>query len=161
MKKILILTFCLVLAATLTACGCEKTVEKAIEQSTGGEADVDLDDGSVKVNTNEGSLEIGEEVDLPSGFPSDIYVIDGTITAAMSTGEDTYTVSIETTKSVSEAKAKYESELENDGWDITMTLDIGEGSTIGAEKDNRSVSISIAESDGATTVVIGTSTMEE
>ena len=161
MKKILILTFCLVWATTLTACACEKTVEKAIEQSTGGEADVDLDDGSVKLNTNEGSLEIGEEVDLPSGFPSDIYVIDGTITAAMSTGEDTYTASIETTKSVSEAKTKYVSELENDGWDITMTLDIGEGSTIGAEKDNRSVSISIAESDGATTVVIGTSTMEE
>lgn len=139
----------------------EKAIESSIEKATGGQVDVDIDDGSVKINTNEGSMEIGEGVSLPSGFPSDVHVIDGTIMAATTVTEgEVYTVSIETSKSVTAVKTEYESELEKDGWTIVASLTFQSGASISAEKDDRTVSVTVGDSDGTTMVTIGTSKNE-
>ena len=165
MKKVFIIAAVLVLAITLTACGektAEKKAEKAIETSTGGTADVDIDDETVTVNTNAGSFTVGEEVDLPENFPSDIHMIDGTIKMATETTEiEGFSVSIETSKSVSVAKTEYLEQLVDDGWTITGTLDFTETASIMAEKDDRTVTVTILETDGVVTVGIGTSTIEE
>jgi len=165
MKKLFVVIFCLALALVVSGCGekaVEKAAETAIEQSTGGQADVDIGTNSIKVNTNEGSLQVGGNISLPSGFPSDVHVIDGTITAATTVTEgEAYTVSIETSKSVAAAKSEYETELKNDGWNVTLAMTFEGGATLAAEKDNRSVSVSMSESDGKTLVVLGTSTTEE
>ncbi|MBU0597407.1 hypothetical protein KKF61_00235 [Patescibacteria group bacterium] len=165
MKKIQILAVCLLLigvAAFTSGCGekaAEKTAEKIIETSTGGQVDVDIDDDSVSINTNSGSMSTSDEgVSLPDGFPSDVYVVDGTIvTAITNTESDGYSLSIVTNKSVAETKEEYEADLEAEGWTITMTLNILDGASIAAEKDDRSVSVSISQGDDGTTVMLGTS----
>jgi len=157
---------CLVMAVVLTGCGektAEKKAEKAIEESTGGQVDVDIGDNTVKVNTNAGSFAAGDSVNLPSGFPSDVHVVSGTITAATTITEiDGYNVSIQTTKTVNAVKEEYETQLAVDGWTITLTLAIQDGATIGAEKDNRTVTVSISQDDdGKALVMMGTSTNQE
>lgn len=168
MKKSIILTFCFLLAVTvLVTAGCcksveEKATESIIESSTGGVADVDIDDNTMTINTNAGSVTVGEATTLPAGFPSDIHVIDGSITSVMTISEnESYSVSIETSKTVAQAKTEYETELVKDGWTISLTLDTGEVSTVGAEKGNRSVTVSAMSDEGKTIVSIATTSREE
>lgn len=157
MKKLFVLMAILIVAVMLSGCG-EKAAEKAIETSTGGSVDVDFDDNSMKINTNAGSLEVGEKVSLPAGFPSDVHVVDGTIVTAMTITEgETYTVSIQTSKTVNSVKKEYESELASDGWDVTMSLAVEDGFTMSAEKGDRMVIISIGSEDEGALVVLSTS----
>lgn len=142
----------------------ESTLEKAIEKTTNGAADVDLDEGTVTINTNEGSFTAtsGGNVELPDDFPSDIYIPDGTITSVTSnTGADSFSVSLESNDSVSQLKQEFETELNNDGWTITLSLVIQGGASIGAEKGNRSLSVTINEDEDNTFVILGTSTNPE
>ena len=75
---------------------------------------------------------------------------------------EVYSVSVETDKSVTEAKEEYDEELANDGWSETLSMNLGGMVSIGAEKDNRTLTISIAEDEdtGKTLVIIGTSKNE-
>lgn len=160
MRKYFIIAICLLLLVTISGfggCGkkaAEKTAEKSIEEATGGEADVDVDEGSIKINTNEGTFEAGEKVSLPSGFPSDVYVIDGDIVGATSTDEEYYSVSIKASKSVSEVADLYESKLQTDGWTINMKLSFEDSVTLGGEKDNRTVTVGINKDDDGKTFVV-------
>ncbi len=139
----------------------EKVTEKAIERATNGAADVDLDNNSVTINTNGGSYQAGGNVTIPSGFPSDVYVIDGTLRAAITTkANEAYTVSLETTKSVTDAKTEYEREMADGGWTITTNMTYSGMVTLMAEKNNRTMSVGISEIDGKTTVNLSTATKE-
>jgi hypothetical protein len=152
-----------IVAMALVVSGCkstsEKAAEKAWEKATNGAADVDLDNNSVTINTNGGSYQAGENVTLPSNFPSDVYVIDGTLKAAMTqqTG-NSFIVSVETSKSISQAKTVYEKEIVDDGWTITTNMTYGGTVTLMAEKSNRTLGVGVTEVDGKTTVNISTST---
>lgn len=172
MKKFYIFALCVGLAGmafVVTGCGkktaekvAETAAEKAIEKATNGQAQVDLGTNSVRININGGSYQVGGDIKLPSGFPSDVYVIDGTIKAATTVKEgETYTVTIETDESMASVKEKYQSKLEGDGWSITATMDVAGTSFITAEKGSRKVSVSIGTSEGKTNVVLGTSKTEE
>jgi hypothetical protein len=156
-----------ILAIAFIVSGCtsssekvaEKVTEKAIEKATNGAADVDLDNNSVTINANGGSYQAGDDVKLPDSFPSDIYVISGTIKAAMTQQtNDSFIVSIETSKSVTEAKTAYEQEIADNGWTITTNMLYSGAVTLMAEKSNRTLGIGISELDGKTTVSINTST---
>ena len=164
MKKYYLISAAMLFVAVFVLSGCTKTaeniVETSIEASTGGEVDVDLDDNTLRVETDEGTFEAGESVSLPSGFPSDVYVYDGTITAASTTGEDMFVVSIQSSDSQTDVKEKYEAELVNDGWEITSTLTLPSGITMGAEKGNRYVTVTAGESEGETLITVGVSTLE-
>lgn len=161
MKKVIICAMVLVMAVVLSGCG-EKAAEKAIETSSGGQVDVDIDSDKVTVNTNAGSLEVGEKVSLPSGFPTDVHIIDGTITSAMTlTAGESYTVSIQTTGTVNEAKADYENQLAADGWIVTMSLAVEDGFIMSAENGNRTVTVSIGDGDDGALVVLSTMTTVE
>lgn len=151
--------------AILTLAGCGKSLsqkagelatEKLIEAQSGGKANVDINGKNVKVQTEQGKFESGENVKLPSDFPTDVYVIEGTIKMAVTDqAGGGQTISIETAKSVEEVSATYQEKLKSAGWKITGTMNFGEGATVVAEKDNRSVSVIIGKSDDKTTVTIG------
>jgi hypothetical protein len=50
-----------------------KMMEKAIEDASGGKADVDLNsDGTMNVKTSEGSITTGKSV--PAGWPEDVAI---------------------------------------------------------------------------------------
>lgn len=164
MKK-KILKLALLSLAVLVLAGCGKSVlqksnetaaEKIIEAQSGGKANVDINGNSVTVETEQGKMQSGENVKLPSDFPTDVYVIDGTIKVAITDqASGGQTISIETGKSLEEASAAYQEKLKSNGWKITGTMNFGEAATIIAEKDERTVSVSIGASDGKTTVTVG------
>lgn len=140
----------------LAGCGKsanEKAAEKIIEAQSGGKADVDINDKNVKVETEKGTMESGENVKLPADFPKDVYVIDGTIKAAISDKDNQgQTISIETDKDVAEISTVYQEKLKADGWKITGTMNFGDSATVVGEKDDRVVSIIAGKSDGKTMV---------
>lgn len=162
-KKLIIITAVLLaLTIGLTGCGkkaaekaAEKATENAIEKATNGQADVDISGNTVSVNTDQGSYQAGGNVDLPAGFPDDVYVADGNITAAFSTTETNgYTVSIESSQSVSELKALYEQKLQSEGWNISLNMTFEGSASLSAEKDQRIVSIGMNPDDSGKTVVV-------
>ncbi len=174
MKKTLWILPLLLLTVVFGAWGCgksasqkaaESAAEKAIEKSTNGAADVDLDSGSLKVNINGASWQAGTNVTKPSGFPSDIYVIDGTLTGAITTVENkSYTLTIATSTSVADAKQQYESRLASEGWTTTSSASFGGTEMIIAEKANRVLTVSIGSdltNTSTTSVVITTSTKDD
>lgn len=137
------------------------TRTKTIKTSD-GQATISQDSNTVTVNTNAGSLQAGDNVSLPASFPSDVYVIDGDLKAALQlTQNNGYSASVETTESVATVKADYVSHIESDGWTIQQTLDLPIGTSIFAEKDSRSLSVSITETDGKTAVAVTVSDTEE
>jgi len=168
-KKFKFLSLLLILpifALVLGGCGKsvsqtlgEKAAEKMIENQLGGNADIDVDGGNVKINTKESNMEAGDNVKLPADFPSDVYVIDGKIVAAMSNQVNkSFTISIEINKSLDEAFAIYQDEFKKQDWKITGTMNFGESASVTAEKNNRMVSVFISKSDDKTTVVLGVDT---
>lgn len=148
------------LAVLGAGCGkkaAEKTVENAIEKSTNGQADVDISKKQVQINTNGASLTAGENVKLPTGFPSDVYVIDGALKSALTLTEDGgYSVTLTTSTSAAAVKTKYESQIKADGWTVISTIDLPEGSMLTAEKGLRTMSVTMTASNGETLVSIST-----
>lgn len=162
-KTFYVIPIALVMVFGMAGLGCgkkasENAAEKALEKATNGQADVDLNNNTVRINTNTGSWEAGDNVSLPTNFPSDIYVVDGKInTAITSTETNGYTVSIESTQSVADLQALYDRELRADGWEITFTMASGGSATLGGTKGQRTVSVGINPGDeGKTNVVITT-----
>lgn len=132
------------------SCGTKK-----VYTTNAGSVQVDTSTNSVKVNVNGASLETGDKVPLPADFPTDVYVIDGTIKSAMATPGVGYNVALSTTKSVAEAKSLYDQKLVTDGWTITTTGTVDQHSAVVmATKGSRSVSVAISDADGPNVVVI-------
>jgi hypothetical protein len=143
----------------LTRKGVEETIERGIEGSTNNDVDVDLDGNTIVANTNSGSVQIGENAEIPDSFPEDIYLIDGDVLAAIENTESSgYTITLTTNASASSVNDQYVEELPADGWTVTSTMNISGTYTLVAEKTNRTVSVTAGESDGTTSVSISTYT---
>lgn len=139
--------------------GAEKVSEKIIEDSIGGDADIDLNDGSYSVNVNGGSFQVGDDVEIPESFPEDIYVISGDVKYALATTETSgYTVTVETTKSPAEVNTIYDREIRADDWTISGTSNYSGTYSIMGQKGDRYLSVTASETDGKTTVMITTYT---
>lgn len=161
-KTLFLISLLLSVSIVLIGCGkktAEKATEKALEKATNGQADVDVSQNTVTMNSNGGSWSAGENVSLPDNFPDDVYVVEGKITIVSTVTETNgFAISLETSKSASELKSLYEEKLREKGWNISMSLAYEGSVTIGAEKDNRTVSVSINPGDeGKTIVVLSTS----
>ena len=138
----------------------ENMAERAIEQAGGGDVDVDFDDNTWTYETDEGSFQAGEDVSLPSDWPSDVPVMSGAKisyagSSNPSTGAPGASVTFTTSKSASEVASYYNSELVNHGWTIDSTANMGGANVISAKKGERTVGLYIIESEGTTSVTIG------
>lgn len=158
MKNKFLLFLALFLSISLLTTGCGKTVsekaaEKSLENSFGQDADVDIDDDTVTVETDAGTWQAGEDVSLPNNWPDDIYVADGQITSATA-NDNGFGLTIMSDQSVSNIKTKYQQELADAGWNINMTMDMGEGAILGADKEDRTLSISIGNDDDEQTTIV-------
>jgi len=151
-----------ILTLALSGCGQstseiigEKTIEKMIEEQSGGQAQVDLDKGSMKIESADGTFEAGENTTLPTDFPEDIYVIEGKIISAITNPAiENFSVSIETDKNLDEVSAIYQEKLKDENWKITGTMNFGEAVSIVASKDGRSASVMATAEGGKTTVIL-------
>lgn len=144
----------------LSACGkaaekvSEKMAEKAAEKAAGGDANVNIDskDGSLKIETDDGSFSMGSAADVPADWPSDIPLPDGFSPeghANMSAdGETSITLTGYTDMSPDDAMAFYVDALsswENEG--NTSASNNGYAQTTGSFRDGtRTVMVSASTS---------------
>ena len=140
----------------LSSCGqsVESIAEKAIEAGTG--ADVDIADGGVTVKSTDGTTtSIGEGVDLPSNWPSDVPVVDGTlVTVSVSGTEGEATAMWKVDGDVTTVANAYKTELKSAGYTIINETTIAMAILIGAEGNGKNVSASVTDTDGQTVVTI-------
>ena len=154
----------LLAAFALTGC-CpwlgEQAAEEAIEQSTGGDVEIDDDGESVKIETDEGTMEIQGEgaAEVPAGFPSSMPIYDGdyTFSSAVETPEgQVYTLGIETGDGAGDVSEWYRGELSSNGWEILSDISSDSGDAtmyaFTVESSDGQGQVTIAEQDGVTTV---------
>lgn len=171
LRGLALIVSALALFAGLAGCGkvsdklsekaSEKITEKAIEASSGGKADVDIKDGEVSIETEDGSLKIGTG-DLPDNWPKDVPLPDDIKIAGSYGSSDTssgeiVTVSAQTDLSADEVISFYNDKLGDwsESSNFSTSSDGGKLSSISLEKDNRTISISATEdSDNETLLTI-------
>ncbi|PLX25641.1 hypothetical protein C0580_02010 [Candidatus Parcubacteria bacterium] len=159
MKKKLGLFLVLLLGVSVLTTGCgksanEKAAEKSLEASMGANADVNIEGDNVNIKTDDGTWSAGENISLPEGWPEDVYVTEGNILAAASNSLGN-SLTIVSEKSVAELKKEYQEKVSENGWEINMSFDTEGNVLYGAEKDDRSLSVTISTDDeGQTTVMI-------
>ncbi|MFA6043198.1 MAG: hypothetical protein WCV85_01725 [Patescibacteria group bacterium] len=161
LKNTAICVLGLVFVVGLAGCksAADNAVEKAIEQTTGTDAEVDASQNKVAINVNGTSWVTGDAVSLPTNFPEDIYVAEGTIKVAIASNETQgFTVSLESTQSVADLKAAYLKELVADGWTITGSYDIQGASSVMATKAKRSTTITLGANEDKSKTVVGINT---
>ncbi len=135
-----------------------KASEIALERATGGKADVDYKgDGTVTINTNEGTFSTGTKV--PDNWPSDVAVYPGSsvqYSGSSNQGGDGklgFALLLASTDSPAKVAEYYNKSLVAAGWKINSTANFGGASIIGAEKDNRTLAITIGEGDKGSSAI--------
>jgi len=148
------------MSVVLSGCGmiareaAEKTTEKAIENATG--ADVDIEGETVKIEGEGGSASLGEGAEIPSDFPDDVPVYEGTVKAAI-TGNDSWTISIETSDDAKTVLDFYTEKLEAEGWTKESSASTPDGGMYSAKKGERSVVVVATGGGGQTQGMTGVS----
>ncbi len=155
MKKYLSMVLVVLLALCLIIGGCgnaaekatEKALETAIESESGEKVDLDVDNESVEITTDQGSLKAGSTYNWPAGIPSDVPEFKyGTIIGVMETNYEagkSYTIALENIEA--DSFDKYKNALEGNGWTIQFTQQMGAGWSLNAVKDNNSVVVAVGD----------------
>ncbi len=159
MAKYIICLLCLILM--LAGCGKspeEKAIEKAVEKSTGADAEVDLSNKGMKISgkTEEGafSLSTGEGTEIPKDFPSDVLVYRPSKVGSamnMSEGQSIALTTSDDSKKVEEA---YKREMATKGWAEEASINMGTQTMLAYKKDDRIANITIVPSDDETQIML-------
>lgn len=154
MKKIL---FAVVGTLLLAGAGCSNYVgNKALERASGGR--VDVNGQKMKVTSDSGSLEWGGNK-LPSDWPSDAPAYPGATVQFSANSNPTdkgqnksSSVMLESKDSALLVSDFYKKELVSKGWKIAGTYEVGGVYSMTAEKDTRTLVLSIAGSKNSTSI---------
>lgn len=116
-------------ALSLTGCAsiANKAAEKAVEGALSSDGtNVDIEDGKVKIDSSEGSMEIGTGSELPADWPSDVPVPGGfAITGSMANSDTNgkgFTVTMETDGDKTSDIQVYVDNLTNNGWKLQTDM---------------------------------------
>jgi hypothetical protein len=111
----------------VTACSAEDVTERMVEEAAeqagaGSDVDINTEDGSVSIETDEGSFDIGSQ-DLPEELPPELPVPDELVVSGslVQTVDDLQNIGVQATYegSFDDVAEFYASELEANGWTIT------------------------------------------
>lgn len=125
----------------------EKIAEKAIEQGSGGKADVDIDKDKITIETGEGKIEINNTANVwPSEVPSDVPELNvGKIVGTTTTNaEEGKNWSIRYEGVPLEELEKYAATLKGNGFKI-QTIKSGKGGMVNGEKGAISVVFTVSK----------------
>lgn len=171
MKKLLIaISLILTLSLIIPVASCarvgskiaEDAIEKALEKSSGGNVDLNLEEGGAVVKDEKGGeTQIGENVSLPEGWPNDVPVYPdtnfsmSTKTKNGETGKNEYAVwGIVTKGSVEEVYNWYKEKFS--GWEFTTDQytksDDGDLAFLYLKSSAYEVSVTIGESGDETSL---------
>jgi hypothetical protein len=170
-KKILIAASILTLAvfAIASFSGCAKIgtklLESAIEKASGGSADINLQNGGVSVkDENGGQTQIGENVKIPDGWPSetplypDVKLSMSTKTKNSDTGKNEFSVLGEATKGTAKDIYNWYKDKFGSGWEVatdqyTESSD-GDFAVLDFKSSKYEVSIMITAAEKTTTLTM-------
>jgi hypothetical protein len=154
-------------AGLVAGCGAGDKASEAIseaiaEAGLGEGADVNLEDGSVTIETPEGKVSYGEGQSLPEGFPEDVPMADGTVIIGGGRTDVTdgvsFTVDARVDADPAEVFADLVAAYEAEGWTTlseTTATDGGFGGHAQFNKgDTRSLLLGVSEADGETHLAI-------
>ena len=164
MKKINLIIAVSIFFLALSACGSEKSdeeraadfAESLLENVTGNDVDIDLDkdgeSGSITIKGKDGEEVTfsSDETELPDGFPSDVYVVDGEKQGIGSMGSNdgqVVTFGVQTDEDFSDVKETIIEEMKSNGWENTMTMGAGEESMQMYTKDDKSTTVTVTKKD--------------
>jgi len=150
-------------ALTLTGCGgavegvAENQIERAIEDELGESADVEIDDDSFTVDTEEGSISAGAG-SVPEDFPADVPLVEGEVAFAqrLESADGTgWSVIITTSGDPTSVAEQIRTDLETNGFTVDEASQFGgeggEGGTVLGEKDDLTAFILVAGDGSETT----------
>lgn len=134
----------------LAACGgssSEKTAEKIIEASGGGEVDVDVNkDGSFTMKSKDGSgFSVGGSTELPSNFPSSVPTPSGTLNSSFYDGVGDFTLGYEVSDFKS-AMSSYSDKMKSAGF--TVDTEYTSSDTISRSWSNGSYNVTAIGASG-------------
>ncbi len=140
-------------ALTLSACG-PKAPEAAMERETETNSSV-----GVVMNNDNDTIQTGTT--LPGDWPTDVEIYAGatiswSATTNQASGNAGSAVVFTTGDSEQTVVDFYKKSMKDNGWTIQTTMQTGEGVVLVANKDERSLSLSVVRTDeGTTTVTLG------
>jgi hypothetical protein len=136
MRRAVATTFAAFVTLALAAgCSSDDAAETIVERASDGKVQID-DDGkkiTVKGEDGEGTISFGEETELPDDFPEDDVPLPdgGSVRAAISgeqSGKQTFSLTYAIDgDDVSSAADDYRSKLENAGFEIERSTQVGSG----------------------------------
>ncbi|MBI4733378.1 MAG: hypothetical protein HY779_00885, partial [Rubrobacteridae bacterium] len=154
--------------SAITDKAAEKATESMLEKATGAKnVDIGKDGGSIKV-TNEKGEEVelsASENKIPEGFPSSFPIYGGaTVASSLKMGSATegktgFNVVLQTGDAVSDVAKFYKREIPKSGYEISGTMELGDGTTSltlkKGQDDVGNVMITSKDSkDGKTSIII-------
>lgn len=144
----------LVLAGVANRLFNKSAAERVIESATGGKVNVDSNSGDVTVKTDQGTWSTSSK--LPSDFPKDVPVypgatVESSVAANQEQGGGQY-VGLQTTDALDAVVAWYKKEVAAQGWKIETDATVQGNLILGASKDTRELSLTVASSDGKVTI---------
>ncbi|MEX1209605.1 MAG: hypothetical protein WEA35_01885 [Candidatus Nanopelagicales bacterium] len=138
----------------VSACGSEQAAENTVNDALGGSASVDMgEDGEIRVDTGDGSIEIGTG-EFPEGWPADLTVIPGFTLAAASVTSDGLSAQMVAEGDETEAVRTYAIDLQaNQGWAVDPSLPPGANGMWALTKEGKVVTMFSAAAGDQTVVI--------
>ncbi len=138
----------------VSACSSEQAAENMVNDALGGSASVDMgEDGEIRVDTGDGSIEIGTG-EFPEGWPADLTVIPGFTLAAASVTSDGLSAQMVAEGDETEAVRTYALDLQaNQGWAVDPSLPPGANGMWALTKEGKVVTMFSAAAGDQTVVI--------
>jgi len=134
----------------------EEVMEKVIESNMGGNAKVDIEKNSLRIQTEEGEMTMmsGDSIQLPADFPKDVFVYEEADLNNAMVHPEGFNLMFQTKDDSSKVSEAYLTEMEAKGWSKEMTMDMGGRKMLVFKKDERMANVSIASDDDMTQIVL-------
>jgi hypothetical protein len=166
MAKIRLMIVLVVLALVAVGCGkaaetvLEGAIENQLEEDGGGDVNVNVDEdgGSISIETDEGSVNIGG-TEIPDDFPLPVPDYEEVVGVVTQTGEfasSMVTLSFDP-DDFDDVAALYEDFFDEDGWEVSRTESNADGDRMVifyASKDAVSASAIVGYNDGEETATV-------
>ncbi len=134
----------------------ENVVETAIRTS-GGDADVSIEDETMKITTADGTMSMGEGAKLPADWPEDAPVYKGLqLTMSLKSGNSS-SVQGTTSDSMDKVVAFYKDAAEKGGWTEASAMTQPQMTMLNYTKENRNLSVMVTEQDSVTALTLSIS----
>ncbi len=141
------------LTAKLTEKATESYVENRIESESNGNVDLDLSDGTMKFEGEDGAkVQYGNNLSIPSDFPKAVPIYAGANVLATTINGNESTATLQSTDSADNILVWYEGQL--NGWTRVQSFDSMGYNMRSYTKGNEKLTINVGSSEGNSSITL-------